>query len=177
MNIPQSNETKINASTWRQLISSIYDGLLLFAVLLIAAAITVPLTQAGIIKPNSPLLSLYLLLVCYLFYAWFWVHGGQTLGMHVWHIRIEQYDGQPITWKQSIIRFITGLPAWGIMVISLIRLYVPEKIQVEFFPDWLLTVKPIWLLLIACVWLVFDHCKKSWRDRVSGTHIVMKDKS
>lgn len=173
MNASETNVTKTNAGVWRQLVSSLYDGLLLFAVLMIAAALTVPLTQAGIIKPNNPLLSLYLLSVCFLFYAWFWVHGGQTLGMHVWHIRVEQFDGSPVSWKQALLRFVTGLPAWGIFVLSLVRLYVPEPFQVNNFPAWLMAVKPVWLLLIGCGWLVIDHLKISWRDKLSGTHIVL----
>lgn len=167
---------KPNASALRQLISSIYDGLLLMAVLLIAVAITVPLTQAGLIAPNSPLLSLYLLTICFLFYASFWVHGGQTLGMHVWHIRIEQMNGSAITWKQALIRFVSGLPAWGILVLGLIRLSVPEQIQTNYFSDWIIALNPVWLLIIACVWLVIDHQENSWRDKLSGTHIVVMKK-
>ncbi len=162
------------ASALRQLISLIYDGLLLIAVLLIASAITIPLTHAGIIKPNSPLLSLYLLTVCFLFYASFWVHGGQTLGMHVWHIRIKQKDGSAITWKQALIRFLSSLPAWGILTLGLIRQFVPEKIQANYFTDWILALSPAWLLVIACIWLVIDHWENSWRDKLSGTFMVMK---
>jgi len=170
-----TNETKkANAGAMRQLISCAYDGLLLIAVLLIASAITIPLTQSGIIKPNSPLLSLYLLCVCFVFYAGFWVHGGQTLGMHVWHIRIEQMDGSAISWKQALIRFITGLPAWSILILSLVRYYVPEKIQSQYFNDWLLNLNPTVLLIIACIWLVVDHWKSSWRDKLSGTRIVLQ---
>lgn len=174
MNTTDTETGKKNASAPRQLISAVYDGLLLIALLLIAAAITVPLTQAGIISPNSPLLSLYLLTVCFLFYAGFWVHGGQTLGMHVWHIRIEQMDGSTITWKQALIRFVSGLPAWGMLVLGLIRLSVPEQIQADYFTDWLMAIHPVWLLSIACIWLVIDHCKNSWRDKLSGTQMVMK---
>jgi len=174
MNTTKPESGKTNASALRQLISSIYDGLLLVAILLIAAAITVPLTRAGIIEPNSPLLSVYLLSVCFLFYASFWVHGGQTLGMHVWHIRIEQMDGSPISWKQALIRFVTGLPAWGMLILGLIRRSVPEQVQVNYFADWIIALNPALLLIVACVWLVIDHRENSWRDKLSGTHIVMK---
>mgnify|MGYP001075531741 CR=1 FL=1 len=173
MSESETKNKKTNAGVLRQLIASFYDGLLLLAVLLLAAALTVPLTQAGIIQPDNPLISIYLLLVCFLFYAWFWVHGGQTLGMHVWHIRIEQLDGSSLSWKQALIRFITGLPAWGILALCLIRFYVPESFQKEHFPGWLLTIKPLWLFLVGSVWLVLDHWDTSWRDRLSGTHMVL----
>lgn len=174
MSTTDTETKKTNASALRQLISSIYDGLLLLAALLIAFAITIPLTQAGIIKPNSPVLSLYLLTICFLFYAGFWVHGGQTLGMHVWHIRIEQMDGSTITWKQALIRFVTGLPAWGLLVIGLIRSSIPEENQAHYFADWIMALDPVWLLIIACIWLIIDHWEKSWRDKLSGTYMVMK---
>ncbi len=174
MSDPEANTTKNNAGVLRQLISSFYDGLLLLAVLMIAAALTVPLTQAGIIKPGNPLISIYLLLICYLFFAGFWVRGGQTLGMHVWHIRIEQFDGSPVNWKQASIRFFTGLPAWGILVLGLIRRSVPEQIQTTYFADWLMALNPILLLVIACIWLVIDHMENSWRDKLSGTHLIVK---
>lgn len=172
MNESETKNIKANAGVLRQLISSLYDGLLLLAVLMIAAALTVPLTQAGIIQADNPLISIYLLFVCFFFYAWFWVHGGQTLGMHVWHIRIEQIDGSSVNWKQASIRFLTGLPAWGILVVCLIRFYVPESLQAKHFPGWLVAIEPIWLLLIGGVWLVLDHWDTSWRDKVTGTHIV-----
>lgn len=174
MNTTDPHATNPEAGVLRQLIASVYDGLLLLAVLLIASALTVPLTQAGIIKASSPLISIYLLLICFLFYAWFWVHGGQTLGMHVWHIRIEQTDGKPITWTQALIRFITGLPAWILLVLSLIRFYVPEKFQLDYFPGWLLSIEPVWILLVAAALLWIDRCKSSWRDKVSGTHIIVR---
>ena len=161
------------ASARRQLTAALYDGLLLIALLLIAVAITIPLTQAGIISPNSPLLSVYLLSICFFFYAGFWVRGRQTLGMRVWHISIEQLNGKAITWRQAAIRFLTGLPAWGMLILGLIRLSVPDQIQTEYFVAWLMAIHPIILLGIACIWLVIDHSKNSWRDKLSETHIIM----
>ena len=162
------------ASVLRQLAASFYDGLLLLAILLIAAALTVPLTQAGIIKPNNPFMSLYYLAISFLYVAGSWVRGGKTLGMHIWHIRLEQHDGQLLTWRQALIRFCTSLPAWGLLIFSLIRLAVPKQHQSNIFPDWLLSINPAWLLLFACIWIVFDHWQDSWRDKLTGTHLVLK---
>jgi len=173
MSTPDQLSQKPGAGALRQLVASIYDGLLLLAVLLIAAAITVPLTQQGIIKANSPFLSIYFLTVCFIFNAAFWVHGRKTLGMHVWHISIEQMDGNAITWKQALIRFLSGLPAWGLLVLGLIRRSVPEQIQSNFFADWIMQLEPLWMIIIAAIWLVFDHKQNSWRDKLSGTHVVV----
>ncbi len=35
--------------------------------------------------------------VIYLFFAYFWVHGGQTLGMRAWRFRLLRDDGEPLT--------------------------------------------------------------------------------
>jgi len=174
MNTIETKTEKNHAGVMRQLIASVYDGLLLIAILLIAAALTIPLTQAGIINPNSPILSLYLLTVCFLSNAGFWVHGGQTLGMHVWHIRVVQIDGSAITWRQALIRFVSGLPAWGTLMLGLIRRSVPEHIQTNYFSDWMMSLNPNVLLVIACIWLVIDHWKISWRDKISATRVLMK---
>ena len=160
-------------SVLRQLAASFYDALLLLAILLIAAALTVPLTQAGMLKPNNPIMSLYYLAISFLYVAGSWIRGGKTLGMHIWHIRLEQQNGQLITWRQAFIRFCASLPAWGLFIFSLIRFAVPKQHQSSIFPDWLLAINPVWLLLLACIWIVFDHWQESWRDKLAGTRLVL----
>jgi hypothetical protein len=50
--------------------------------------------------------------VCgFLFYGWFWTHGGQTLGMRTWRLRLVRADGGPITWHITAIRFGSALLA------------------------------------------------------------------
>jgi uncharacterized RDD family membrane protein YckC len=41
----------------------------------------------------SPFFRTYLLLVCFFFYGGFWVHGGQTLGMRAWRLRLQRRNG------------------------------------------------------------------------------------
>ena len=101
----------------RRLAAIVYDGLLLAAVELAAAALALGLVVAvrGVeaVKAQSPLLahpgfSVYLLLVCFLFYAGFWTHGGQTLGLRAWRLRVQRYDGQALSWGQALLRFGLG---------------------------------------------------------------------
>jgi len=49
-----------------------------------------------------------MLLSAYLFFAWFWTHSGQTLGMQAWKLRVQNADGSAISYKQSLIRFVTA---------------------------------------------------------------------
>jgi uncharacterized RDD family membrane protein YckC len=53
-----------------------------------------------------------------LFYTWFWTHGGQTLGMRAWRIRVHRDDGAPLRWRDALLRFgaawLAVLPVgWG----------------------------------------------------------------
>ncbi|MBN1378594.1 MAG: RDD family protein [Gammaproteobacteria bacterium] len=99
------------ATLSRKLLAGLYDGLLLSALLLMA---TLPATllNGGAIRPESSIQYLgfiaYLLLVWFLFYGWFWTHGGQTLGMAAWRIKAVAGNGQPIGWRAALIRWSCG---------------------------------------------------------------------
>ena len=87
-----------------------YDILLLLAILMLLSYPYVWLT--GGTKPGLPvktLYQLYLLAICFLFYGGFWVHGGQTLGMRTWRIKLVRSDGGPITWTIAFKRFFSAL--------------------------------------------------------------------
>lgn len=58
------------------------------------------------------LLRLVLFGASLLFYISFWTLKGQTLGMQVWRIRVEQPNGHAITRKQGVIRFFVAQAAW-----------------------------------------------------------------
>jgi len=105
------------ASLPRRLGALLYDGLLLFGVLFAANLVLIPFI--GVADPSRPhpLLTLYDLSVIYLFYAWFWVHGGQTLGMKTWRLRLIADDGRPIGWRRATLRFLAAgasLAAFGL---------------------------------------------------------------
>lgn len=100
------------AGLLRRLGAILYDSLLLFALLFVATALVLPLTGGQAIAPHNPLYTSYLFLVSFFFFAWFWTHGGQTLGMRAWRIRVQQRNGSPITWTQALLRFMTAIASW-----------------------------------------------------------------
>jgi uncharacterized RDD family membrane protein YckC len=57
---------------------------------------------------RDPLLSSILFISLFLFFGYFWTKNGQTLGMQVWHLRIQNNDNTHITWNQSLIRFLVS---------------------------------------------------------------------
>lgn len=40
------------------------------------------------------------------FHVWFWVHGGQTLGMKSWRVRVVAEDGGAPTLRQALLRYL-----------------------------------------------------------------------
>ncbi len=109
-------ETVSRPSLLRHLAIVVYDLLLLISVLLFAAAIAVGVnavaTGGQAISSGNPFFFIYLLAVSFLFYGWFWTHGGQTLGMRTWKVFLLSDNQHKITWRQAFFRFIVAIPSW-----------------------------------------------------------------
>lgn len=96
----------------RRLAVILYDILLLIALLFVATALLLPLNAGEAFTAQQFYFPLYLLLVSFFFYAWFWTHGGQTLGLRAWKLKVLTLDRQPVSWKQAAFRFIFALFSW-----------------------------------------------------------------
>jgi uncharacterized RDD family membrane protein YckC len=95
----------------RRLAAVAYDLLLLAAVLFVATLIVLMLRGGREIPPGSlwlMLYRLYLLLVAFLFFGWFWTHGGQTLGMRAWRLRLVTLEGGVVGWQRALLRFVAA---------------------------------------------------------------------
>ncbi|MEK1908393.1 MAG: RDD family protein [Pseudomonas sp.] len=69
------------------------------------------LSDAGALD-GDPLLSTLLVLGLFGFFAKFWTHNGQTLGMQVWGVRIQNTDGSAISLWQALLRFMVAIGSW-----------------------------------------------------------------
>ncbi len=98
---------------FRRLAAILYDLLVFAAVLLVA---TVPYVLIAHGAPTSPggqtLFRCYVLVVAFLFFGWFWVHGGQSLGMRAWRLRLVSQSGGAVSWKQAVLRFFAAILSW-----------------------------------------------------------------
>ena len=91
-----------------------YDSLLLITVLFIASFIVVIPTG---IKPEDSyffLYQAYIFLVAYIFYAWFWTHNGQTLGMRTWKIQLVSENDSTVSWNSALIRYLVAIVSWTV---------------------------------------------------------------
>jgi uncharacterized RDD family membrane protein YckC len=100
---------------FRRLFAIFYDCFLLTAILFIASAIATALNHGEAIQASyRPYLFFVLFCLSYLYFAWFWIHGGQSLGMKTWRIQIQTCDNSKISWRIAAIRFISAVFSWGI---------------------------------------------------------------
>jgi len=88
-----------------------YDALILFAIFLLVTAIAFALNGGENVA--SDWLRLLFLLTTYIFYSWFWLHGGQTLGMRAWRLQLIDKNGAPPTLKAVTVRFLAALVSWA----------------------------------------------------------------
>lgn len=93
----------------RRLLSITYDLLLLFAVLFILTVVLNVVFGPERIQSSRLLYPFGLFFISYLYFAWHWIHGGQTLGMKAWKLVIKKNDGLPLDWKVATIRFFLAL--------------------------------------------------------------------
>lgn len=97
-------------SLLRRLAAMAYDGLLILALAFVVSALMLLISGGHLGQPDRPLWLLWahrivLAASVWGFFAWFWTHGGQTLGMRAWRLRLVATDGGPVTWAQAVRRF------------------------------------------------------------------------
>ncbi len=120
----ETQSEKQPAGLFIRLAAIAYDGLLLIAVLFLATWVFLQFANA---EENRLIFQIYLLTVCFLYFAWHWLHGGQTLGMKTWRLQLQSVTGQKITWQQTIIRFIVSLLSWMVAGVGFLRLVVDKE--------------------------------------------------
>ena len=97
----------------------IYDGFLLVAVLFIVTAILLLPNDGAAF--DSPLYLLVVLLVGWVFFDWFWRHGGQTLGMRAWRVKLVD-DGSrdgTLTRRRTFLRYVLGCFLFGVTLLTI----------------------------------------------------------
>ena len=125
--MPTSNNRKTYpaAGLFYRLVAMFYDSLLLLSALLIATALALLATK-GTLHYHNPFFRTFLFLICFSFYTWFWLHGGQTLGMRAWRLRLQRIDGQPITIWQALLRFMVAIPSLALVGLGLLWILVDK---------------------------------------------------
>jgi uncharacterized RDD family membrane protein YckC len=109
-------------SLLRRMASFVYEGVLLFGVLMIAGYLYSTLTQQRHALSGRIGLQAFLFVVLGIYFTWFWSHGGQTVAMKAWHIRIVNRDGTPVSELRACARYLLSwlwfMPAFVVLWLS-----------------------------------------------------------
>jgi len=103
-----TSETNLSPSLPRRLTAMLYDALLVVALIAVVNAIALGIVvrvTAGEQQVLHPQLVQLLSAVSVIgFFSVFWLHGGQTLGMQAWRIKLVDFQGRPPTAGKALLR-------------------------------------------------------------------------
>lgn len=91
---------------WRRMASFTYEGVLLFGVVMIAAYLFSSLTQQRHAMLGRHALQAFLFIVLGIYFVWFWSHGGQTVAMKAWHVRLVDHAGRQVSQARAGVRYL-----------------------------------------------------------------------
>jgi uncharacterized RDD family membrane protein YckC len=92
----------------RRLACLVYEGVLLFGVVMIAGYLFSALTQQTHALKGREALQAFLFLVLGIYFGWFWSRGGQTVAMRAWHIRLLDTEGRPVGQARALARYLAS---------------------------------------------------------------------
>jgi uncharacterized RDD family membrane protein YckC len=115
----------LSAAPWpgitRRLACFVYEGVLLFGVVMISAYLFSSLTQQRHALQGRHELQAFLFLILGIYFGWFWSRSGQTVAMKAWHIRVVDAAGRPITQGRAVLRYLL---AWLWFAPALLTLWI-----------------------------------------------------
>ena len=111
--VPPLPPTAAVPGVWRRLSSMVYEALLLLAVFFLADFAFLLVERLSELSFPKFVLQAYLLAVAAAYFIGYWTHGGQTLAMKAWRIRVEPAAGGPMPVAQAGLRFVLAVAGIG----------------------------------------------------------------
>lgn len=162
---PQPESVEPAAPTVRRRLATLmYESVLLFGVVFFAGYLFSTLTQQrnGLVHHNW--LAAWVGLVVGGYFVWFWTHGGQTLPMKTWRLRVVRArDGAKLSVGRAVSRYVLAW-LWFLPPLALhplLGLTVPQT----------LLLAGGWFVLYAAGARVGGG-RQFLHDRLAGTKVV-----
>jgi len=114
---------------------------------------------------NGPLFKTYILFIWFGFLARFWTHGGQTLGMAAWKIKVVNLNGEAISVWQALLRFFAAVTPW---IVVFFLYYLINKSTSE--------PTHVWVILFGFIGVfssLLNKQRRSFQDMFSETRLVL----
>ena len=103
------------AGLGRRFLSLIYESLLLTAVVLVGMLPIVFVTASLDASLRRSLYQAFVVVLAGVYFVWQWTHGGQTLAMKTWRLKLVTRDGAPFTVARAFGRFVAALLGSGLL--------------------------------------------------------------
>ncbi|MFT5259205.1 MAG: putative RDD family membrane protein YckC [Saprospiraceae bacterium] len=136
-------------SLLRRLGAVFYDTILIASLIFIVAQWSLVITAEAkqhVLFQVAMLLNIFG--VGFLYLSWFWVRGGQTVGMKAWKITLvsqQEFEAGQINpfigWQQAFVRYCVSLVSWSV-------------------------------LGLGFIWILFNPRKRAWHDLASQSFLV-----
>jgi uncharacterized RDD family membrane protein YckC len=91
---------------WRRLAAFLYEGVLLFGVVMLSGLVYGVLTQQRHALVGATGLQAFLIGVLGLYFVVFWSRSGQTLAMLTWHVRLVTRQGHAVRPLRAVLRYL-----------------------------------------------------------------------
>ncbi|HET8694493.1 MAG TPA: RDD family protein [Aquabacterium sp.] len=151
-------------SLLRRLAAFIYEGVVLFGVVMVVGAIySISTHQTHGLHGRNGMQAVQFFVLA-LYFIWFWTHGGQTLAMRSWQLRLVSEKGQPVTLKQALIRFMLS---WVWFLPSLVLSWMTGWDHSKLLYGVMLG----WIAIYALLSLMHPQ-RQFWHDAISGTRVI-----
>ena len=161
----QPVEPLVTPSLLRRLAAFVYEGLLLFAVGMLATYLYSALTQQRHALQGLAGLQAFLFVVLAIYFVGFWSRGGQTVAMRAWHLRLVTQDGHAVTQGRALLRYLASgiwfAPAWLAAWLADTR----SPVHVA----WLMAAGVITYAMLA----LLHPQRQFWHDALCGTRITV----
>lgn len=151
---------------------------MMLAICILATFLVMPFTHNRSLESfyshSAGLKALYqlgLLILGYVFFGGFWTHGGQTIGMRTWRMRVVRLDGAPLDWYRALLRYLAMLIPWLLLLLGS-ELLMSAMQSAHALPWRVVGVLALLVALAAFLWPAFDRQALAWHDHLSGSRLV-----
>ncbi len=110
----------------RRLAAFVYEGVLLFGVVMIGSYVYDTLTQHRHAMQGRTGLQVFVFLLLGIYFVWFWTHGGQTVAMKTWHIRLVDTNGHVVRQPRAFARYVLAW-LWFVPALAAAWIYGPNS--------------------------------------------------
>ena len=150
----------------RRMACFVYEGLLLFGILLIPGALGAlffAVTDYPRFLQTDAALRVITFAIYALYFSWFWSARGQTLPMQTWHIRVVTSQGRPLSRWRALARY---LACWAWVAPAALVAHLNGWTPVQSLVAVAIGVAAYALLALA------HPQRKFWHDALCATRLI-----